>query len=105
MTEQPPRQLDEYRPDVAIPPGETIAEMLQELGMSRAELAGRIDWPLNEVNEIINGKRAITPETARKLELVLGLPAQFWMSLETNYRSALMRPGTRLDAGPDRVSL
>lgn len=80
-----------YRPAVAIPPGETILEMLQDKGMTQTEFAERMGRPLNKLNEIINGKRAITPDTACSLELVLGLTAQFWLNLETNYQLALKR--------------
>jgi addiction module HigA family antidote len=81
----------EYRPDIAIAPGETITEVLEDLGMSQTELAERMGRPLNKVNEVVNGKRAITPETAQELELVLGLPAPFWMNLEANYQLARKR--------------
>jgi HTH-type transcriptional regulator / antitoxin HigA len=76
----------EYRPDVAIPPGTTILEMLSAKGMTQAALAERMKRPANKVNEILHGKRVITEETALELELVLGLPASFWLDLERNYQ-------------------
>ena len=76
----------EYMPDVAISPGATILEMLAAHGMTQAELAQRMKRPANKVNEILHGKRAITEETSLELELVLGLPAIFWLNLERNYR-------------------
>jgi addiction module HigA family antidote len=48
----------------AIPPGEDLAEELKELGMSAAELARQLDVPTNRVTEILNGKRAVTGDTA-----------------------------------------
>ncbi len=80
-----------FTPDYAVPPGETLLETLQTLGMSQAELANRTGRPLKTINEIIKGKTAITPETALQLERVLGVPARFWNNLERNYRDALAR--------------
>ena len=75
-----------YEPDVAITPGETIREMLEEASMSQAELAQRMGRPANKLNEIVKGKRQITADTALELELVLGLPASFWINLEKNFQ-------------------
>lgn len=75
-----------YCPDVAVPPGATIRDMLRDLGMTQVELAHRMKRPVNKVNEIIQGKRQITVETALELELTLGLPADFWINLEKNYQ-------------------
>jgi HTH-type transcriptional regulator/antitoxin HigA len=72
--------------DLAIPPGEYIAEVLEEYGMSQAELARRMGRPPQAVNQIIQGEKAITPETALQLEKVLGLPAAFWLGLESQYQ-------------------
>jgi HTH-type transcriptional regulator / antitoxin HigA len=75
-----------YQPDVAIPPGETIREMLNAASMPQAELAQRMGRPANKLNEIVKGKRQITADTALELELALGLPASFWLNLEKNYQ-------------------
>lgn len=72
--------------DLAIPPGEYIAEVLEAYGMSQAELARRMGRPAQAINEIIKGEKAIIPETALQLEKVLGLPATFWLGLESQYR-------------------
>jgi len=85
------RAYGDLVPDYAIPPGETIRETLAALGMTQAELALRMGRPENRVSEIINGKRAVTPETALQLERVLGVPARMWNNLEANYREALAR--------------
>lgn len=84
-----------FTPDYAVPPGETLLETLQTLGMSQVELANRTGRPLKTINEIIKGKAAITPETALQLERVLGVPAPFWNNLERNYRDALARTKER----------
>ena len=81
----------EYMPDVAIPPGATIREMLGSLGMTQAELAERMGRPPTKVNEIIQGKKAVTVDTAIALERVLAYPADFWLNLEKNYRLTLAR--------------
>lgn len=59
--------------------------------MSQAELAQRAARPLKTINEIVQGKAAITPETAIQLEQVLGVPASFWNSRESGYREAVAR--------------
>lgn len=78
-------------PNYAVPPGETLLETIEALGMSQAELAQRTGRPKKTINEIIKGKAAITPETALQLEKVLGTPASFWNNLERNYRERVAR--------------
>lgn len=85
------KEQNEFRPDYAVPPGETLLETIEALGMSQAELADRMGRPRKTINEIIKGKAAITPETAIQLERVLGVPASFWNNLERNYREDLAR--------------
>jgi len=82
---------NEYQPDSVSAPGETLAETLDTLGMSQTELAKRMGRPIKTINEIIQGKAAITPETALQLEQVLSVPASFWLKLEQHYREALAR--------------
>lgn len=82
---------NQYTPDYVSPPGETLQEILEERGMTQAELAERTGRPKKTINEIINGKAAITPETALQLELVLGISASFWNNRERQYREYLAR--------------
>ena len=77
--------------DLPIPPGEILAEELEARGMTQKELAARLGRPAQAINEIIKAKKAITPETAIGLERVLGIDAQFWTNLESNYRLTLAR--------------
>lgn len=77
------------RSDLAIPPGEYLAEVLEDLGMSQADLARRMGRPSQAINEIAHGKKAITPETAIQLEKVTGVPAHVWTGLEEEYRLIL----------------
>ena len=79
-------KTDAY-PDIAIPPGEYLAEEIEARGISQKELAKRMKRPLNAINEIVNGKKAITAATALQLEEALPeIPARFWLNLETDYQ-------------------
>src|SRR6478672_9570072 len=72
-----------------IHPGEHLAEELQELGMSAAELARQIDVPVNRVTGIINGQRAITADTALRLGHWFGTSPEFWLNLQKLYELRL----------------
>jgi addiction module HigA family antidote len=80
-----------YAPDFVSPPGETLAEILEERNMSQSELAQRMGRPKKTINEIIKGKAEITIDTALQIELVLGTPARFWIERERLYREYLAR--------------
>jgi HTH-type transcriptional regulator/antitoxin HigA len=74
-------------PNIAIPPGEFLIEEIEARSITQKELARRMGRPLNAINEIINGKKAITAETALQLEEVMPeIPARFWLNLETDYQ-------------------
>src|SRR5258708_6279216 len=90
-----------FAPSYAIPPGATLHEMLEHLGLSQAELAERTGRPKKTINEIVKGKAAITPDTALQFERVLGPPASFWNSLEQNYRSSKARIDERARLASD----
>ena len=72
--------------DVAIPPGETLGEELEARGLSQSDLARRMERPIQAINEIVRGRKAITAETALQLEDVLGVSADFWLRLEADYQ-------------------
>jgi addiction module HigA family antidote len=82
---------NEFISDYAVPPGETLQELLDERTMSQSELARRVGRTPKMINEIIKGKAPITPETALLLEQVLGVPARLWNNLEGIYREDLAR--------------
>ena len=64
-------------------PGEMLLEeFLEPLGMTQTELAQRMGVSYPRVNELIHGKRGITPDTALRLERLLGMEAQFWLNLQ-----------------------
>ncbi len=77
----------QHYPDIAIPPGEYLAEEIEARDISQKELARRMKRPVNAINEIINGKKAITAATALQLEEVMPeIPAKFWLNLEIDYQ-------------------
>lgn len=80
-----------YAAPLAVPPGVTIREMLDDLGKTQKDLAIRMGRPPQVINEIIKAKKAITAETAAQLELVLGMTQQYWLNREASYRAALNR--------------
>ncbi|MEE4379809.1 MAG: HigA family addiction module antitoxin [Candidatus Competibacteraceae bacterium] len=77
--------------DLAVPPGEYLEEVLEELGMTKDELAKRMDRPVPKLSAIFKGEKAITPDTALRLERVVGVPAHIWIGLESEYRLAVAR--------------
>ena len=68
----------------AIHPGEHLAEELKELGTNAAELV-QLGVPTNRVTEILNGRRAITGDTALRLAHFFGTTAEFWLNLQSLY--------------------
>ena len=77
--------------DLPIPPGELLTETLEALNLSQAELARRMNRPVQAINEIARGTKEITPETAIQIERVLGVPAHIWLGLETEYQHTKAR--------------
>ena len=86
----------------AIHPGEHLAEELKKLGMSAAELARKLDVPTNRVTEILNGRRAITGDTALRLAHFFGTTAEFWLNLQSLFelRVAQKKAGKSIRALP-----
>ena len=81
----------EQIPAEVFPPGEFIREEIEERGWTQEDLAEILGRPLRLVNEIIMGKRGITPETANGIAAAFGTSAQFWMNLESMYRLSQIR--------------
>ena len=73
----------------AIHPGEHLAEELDALDMSAAELARRLKVPTNRVTAILNGQRAISGDTALRLAHFFGTTPQFWLNLQNLYEIRL----------------
>src|SRR5947207_5425123 len=80
-----------YEPSHVDPPGATIQEYLDALGMSARELARRCGRSPKLISEIISGKAALEPETALQLARVLKLDASVWTNMEAEYRLHLAR--------------
>lgn len=85
-----------------IHPGEVLADDLEALDMSAAELSRRLKVPTNRVTEILNGQRAITADTALRLAHFFGTSAQFWLNLQNLYelRRAEERVGMAIKSLP-----
>jgi addiction module HigA family antidote len=67
-------------------PGEMLLEeFLRPLGMTQVALAARMGVPVQRVNGLVNGKRAITPETAILLARALKTSPQVWLHLQANH--------------------
>src|SRR5262252_7583542 len=86
----------------AIHPGEHLTEELKALGISAAELARRLDVPTNRVTGILNGRRAITGDTALRLAHFFGTTAEFWLNLQSLHelRVAQKKVGKSIDRLP-----
>jgi addiction module HigA family antidote len=69
-----------------IHPGEILLEeFLEPMGISQYRLAKEINVPARRINEIVHGKRAITPDTALRLSRFFGLSERFWLNLQGRY--------------------
>lgn len=78
---------------IATPPGEILKEeFLEPMGITQVALAQHIGIPLQRVNEIVRGKRRITPETAWLFSQAFGTTPQFWMNLQDAYDLTSKRP-------------
>jgi addiction module HigA family antidote len=73
----------------AIHPGEHLAEQLEALDMSAAELARRLKVPTNRITAILNGRRAVTGDTALRLGHFFGTSPEFWLNLQKLYELRL----------------
>ncbi len=83
------------QPEKRIPthPGEILREeFLVPLGQTQMALADHIGVPLQRVNELVRGKRGVTPETAWLLAQALNTTPEFWLNLQAAYDLALSRP-------------
>jgi addiction module HigA family antidote len=69
-----------------IHPGEILLEeFLKPMGISQYRLAKDISVPARRINEIVQGKRSITPDTALRLSRYFGLSERFWINLQARY--------------------
>jgi len=67
-------------------PGQMLLhEFLEPIGLTQKEFATHLNWTYAKLNEIIHGKRGITPRTAMDLSEALGMSPEFWLNLQNNY--------------------
>jgi antitoxin HigA-1 len=76
--------LPTHRPPTS--PGEMLREeFLNPLGLTQTEIAQRLGVPVGRINQILQDKRTITADTAVRLSRVLGMSAEFWLGLQTDW--------------------
>jgi addiction module HigA family antidote len=94
-------------PRPAIHPGEILADELRELAVTPTELARQLSVPANRITQIVQGKRAITGDTALRLGHWFKMGAQFWLNLQTSYdlRIASLRAGHSTEKLPTREAI
>ncbi len=90
-----------FAPDYAVPPGTTLLETIQTLGIDQKELAERTGLSAKTLNLIIKGKAPLTQPTAMVLERVTSVPARIWNNLEANYQEQLARLQSREELAKD----
>lgn len=77
-----------------IRPGEHLAEILDEIGISRYRLAKAIGVPPRRINEIVHGRRSITADTALRIGRAFGMTPEYWLNLQCFYGLDLARGST-----------
>ena len=75
--------------DLAIPPGEYLAEVMTELKISKVELANRMNLQIEDINALIKGRKILTIKIAKNLANFVGVPVHVWLGLESEYRKIL----------------
>src|SRR5688500_15588336 len=86
-----------FAPDYAVPPGDTLSDLLEEGDMTQTELAKRLGVSLKHVNQVVKGVAPISPDLALRLEKVLGSTATFWLTREAQYQAKLAQENERSD--------
>ena len=90
-------------PENRIPthPGEILlAEFLEPLELTQVALARHLSIPTQRVNELVRGKRGVSPDTAWLLSQAFGTTPQFWLNLQMNYDLAVNRPKQQVELLP-----
>lgn len=94
---------DELQPSEPIHPGEMLRDELETRGMSQKKFAGLIGMPYTAFNEIVNGKRPITTDTALKIEAATGIPAYIWINMQSAYNMQTARRDSKLSVVLDNI--
>lgn len=87
--------------DYAVPPGETLRELLDEQGLTQRDLSRRADLSLEHVNRLLQGLVPLSPGVALRLERITGTPARIWNRLEADYQIDLQRLRVHRDPAAD----
>ena len=87
------RSLNDMGTD-PIHPGEHLAEILEEIGISQYRLAKAIGVPPRRINEIVHGRRSVTADSAVRIGQALGMTPEFWINLQGLYDLDLVRAST-----------
>ncbi len=80
-----------FKPDYAVPPGESISDVIASMGMTQRDFAARLDISVQDLNCLLRGEQELSVEMAHRLERVTEVPASFWNNLESQYRTQLVR--------------
>jgi len=89
----------------AIHPGDILlTEFMQPLGLTSYRLAKELGVPSPRVNDVVLGKRSISADTALRLGLFFGLPAQFWLNLQNDYDLRLASAELKTDIKPYKTA-
>lgn len=81
--------MNQYAPDSVSPPGDTLRELMEQCGLSRAALADRTDIPRAILDAILDKGAPITMQTARALASEFDISAEFWLTRDRHYRASL----------------
>ncbi len=86
-----PTKAAQYLPDYATPPGHTLAEILENKGLSTEAFAKKCGVSTEVIDAILDGSVPITDDMALIFEEIFGINSSFWINLERNYRETLVR--------------
>lgn len=87
----------------AIHPGEMIKDELEFRGITQKALAAEIGLPASVLNEVLNGKRAVTTEYALLLEAALGIEADLWLKLQAEYNKQMAKSDSKFMARLEKI--
>jgi len=85
------KQANEYLPDYSVAPGQTLLEVIENLSMTKKDLALRTGLTEQIIDDIIKGVQPINFEMANEFESVTGVKARLWNNLERQYRALIAK--------------
>jgi HTH-type transcriptional regulator / antitoxin HigA len=85
----PVKTSQQFTPDWISAPGETIADLIEEQQWDQIDLADRLGYNSEQLNQLLSGQMPIVQETALRLENTLGSSSNFWLNREAQYRAKL----------------